>query len=135
MQAIEDITRLEGDFQAMRELYPDVFTAVPHITWNNRLTNCAGRCWTHPRQGHHCSKIELSTKFLCTNGYDILLETLLHECAHAIVNKRHNASMQHRTEFRAVCDEIGCKNKACTYDYAAPAARLTAAVKNYIRRY
>ena len=62
---------------------------------------------------HKAKTIVLSPYLTALNPEEYILDTILHEIAHALVGFRK----AHGYEWRACCMRIGCKPEAC-YDYS-----------------
>ena len=59
--------------------------------------------------------MEFSSKFVSQAPDEVMRETVLHECAHAIVDLRYpNESHMHDAVFNAVCAELGIVGRPCT---------------------
>ena len=59
--------------------------------------------------------MEFSLKFVSQAPDDVMRETVLHECAHAIVDLRYpNESHMHDDVFNAVCAELGIVGRPYT---------------------
>ena len=59
--------------------------------------------------------MEFSSKFVSQAPDDVMRETVLHECAHAIVDLRYpNESHMHDAVFNAVCAELGIAGRSYT---------------------
>lgn len=139
---IEDVVinkarKLEGDFEAIKELYPDVFTHCGPLEWNTRFRGgVIGRCWSKRSLGCRPVRIEIGVTYLLNNSYEDLLEILLHEAAHGIANRRAGHMVSHGDYFRMVCNEIGCKSPyACAHKHFSVAGpRDTRMIAQAIRR-
>lgn len=90
------------------------------VAYNGRLTRSLARCLT--RQTWKNNQLIKAEPFKLEFGKDILnatdkeelRQTVLHELAHAIANKRHNANCGHDARFKQVCREIGCTDDKAT---------------------
>ena len=59
--------------------------------------------------------MEFSSKFVAQAPDEVMRETVLHECAHAIVDLRYpDESHNHDAVFNAVCAELGIVGKSYT---------------------
>lgn len=62
------------------------------------------------RSGKNITSMEFSAKYLKVAPEEEIRTTVLHECAHAIVDLRYpNEFHQHDNVFRSVCAEIGVR--------------------------
>ncbi len=90
------------------------------VGYNGRLSRSLARCLT--KLTYTNGKISKAEPFKLEFGKDILnasdkeelRQTVLHELAHAIANKRHNDSCNHDYRFKQVCNEIGCVDNMAT---------------------
>lgn len=60
--------------------------------------------------------IELSEHFILRNPDELIMDTILHEIAHALVGTDHG----HNTVWKEMCLKIGCKPKACEDEVLMP---------------
>ena len=75
-------------------------------TWSfafNRRKAAMGMCY------YHCRTIELSIHFVERNNHAEILDTLLHEIAHALVGPGHG----HDAVWKRKCVEIGARPSRC----------------------
>jgi predicted SprT family Zn-dependent metalloprotease len=88
---------------------------------NGRLKRALARCLTKVVNGKHIpTKLEFGRTILEVEEYEIFRQITLHEIAHAIANKRHQANCGHDKRFKDVCRQIGCTNTGayCSSEYA-----------------
>jgi hypothetical protein len=76
----------------------------------NRSKLQMGQCLYGPRQ------IALSVHFVELNSDEAVLDTLLHEIAHALVGPGHG----HDTVWQAKCVEVGAKPERLSHDVTMP---------------
>ena len=77
-------------------------------------------------RGNKIYAMEFSSKFVAQAPDDVMRETVLHECAHAIVDLRYpNESHMHDNVFNAVCDEIPAHVPVLFENLWWPGLRLT----------
>ena len=91
------------------------------IKVNGRLKRAIARCFTKVVRGKHIpTKLEFGKAILEVDDYEIFKQVTLHEVAHAIANKRHQANCGHDWRFKEVCREIGCTNTGthCSVEYS-----------------
>jgi predicted SprT family Zn-dependent metalloprotease len=69
----------------------------------NRRRRSLGLC------DYHRQAIELSLHFIERNGPDAILDTLLHEIAHALVGPGHG----HDAAWKGMCSRVGARPVAC----------------------
>lgn len=86
------------------------------LEYNGRLKRALARCLTRVER-NRSGEIFKATPFKLEFGKTILnvgeeqfRQTVLHELAHAIANKRHQDNCKHDYRFKQVCAEIGCSN-------------------------
>jgi predicted SprT family Zn-dependent metalloprotease len=92
--------------------------------WINRSSRTLGRCTYHSSIfGCFGGKIELSKTFVSVNEEPAVLDTILHEIAHALTPGAH-----HGPAWKRKCLEIGAKPERCSTseDKVCPPARYTA---------
>ena len=66
-------------------------------------------------RGNKIYAMEFSSKFVAQAPDEIMRETVLHECAHAIVDLRYpNEFHNHDNVFNAVCAELGIVGRSYT---------------------
>lgn len=66
-------------------------------------------------RGNKIYAMEFSSKFVSQAPDDVMRETVLHECAHAIVDLRYpNEFHNHDNVFNAVCTELGIVGRPYT---------------------
>ena len=66
-------------------------------------------------RGNKIYAMEFSSKFVAQAPDDVMRETVLHECAHAIVDLRYpNELHMHDDVFNAVCAELGIVGRSHT---------------------
>jgi predicted SprT family Zn-dependent metalloprotease len=91
---------------AVREWALAVMRSFGLFTWRfafNRRVSSLGQCLHGPR------RIELSVHLIERNPPEEIRETLLHECAHALVGPRHG----HDAVWKAKAVEIGARPERC----------------------
>lgn len=82
------------------------------VRLNNRFSRVYGAVRLHNRKIY---AMEFSTNFVAQAPDDIMRETVLHECAHVIVDLRYpNESHNHDAIFNAACVELGINGGAKT---------------------
>ena len=81
-----------------------------------RLNNRFSRTYGAVRlRGNKIYAMEFSSKFVSQAPDDVMRETILHECAHAIVDLRYpNELHMHDDVFNAVCAELGIVGRPYT---------------------
>lgn len=67
-------------------------------------------------------RIELSRHFVLRNSREAVLDTILHEIAHALVGVKHG----HDRVWKEMCVELGCKPSACDREADMPAGEWQA---------
>jgi predicted SprT family Zn-dependent metalloprotease len=58
--------------------------------------------------------LEFGKVILSVEKYKTFEQTVLHEIAHAIANKKYNDDCGHDSRFKEVCEEIGCYESGAT---------------------
>ena len=82
------------------------------VRLNNRFSRAYGAVRLRNRKIY---AMEFSTNFVAQAPDDIMRETVLHECAHVIVDLRYpNESHNHDAIFNAACVELGINGGAKT---------------------
>ena len=82
------------------------------VRLNNRFSRVYGAVRLRNRKIY---AMEFSTNFVAQAPDDIMRETVLHECAHVIVDLRYpNESHNHDAVFNAACVELGINGGAKT---------------------
>ena len=82
------------------------------VRLNNRFSRVYGAVRLRDRKIY---AMEFSSNFVAQAPDDIMRETVLHECAHVIVDLRYpNESHNHDAVFNAACEELGIKGGATT---------------------
>lgn len=90
------------------------------VAYNGRLTRSLARCLTRNTWKNNQLvkaepfKLEFGKDILNASDKEELRQTVLHELAHAIANKRYNANCGHDSRFKEVCREIGCVDDKAT---------------------
>lgn len=90
------------------------------VAYNGRLRTSYARCITRNTWLNNQLikaepyKLEFGKYILNATDKEELRQTVLHELAHAIADKRHNANCGHDARFKAVCREIGCTDDKAT---------------------
>lgn len=88
----------------------------------NRNVRRAGVC--RYASGKRPGRIELSVHFVGHNSWDEILDTILHEIAHALVGPEHG----HDAAWKAKCVELGARPERCYGDHVRmPPGRWRAA--------
>ncbi|HEY9714056.1 MAG TPA: SprT-like domain-containing protein [Chroococcales cyanobacterium] len=64
----------------------------------------------------YLKRIELSEHYVARNSREMVLDTILHEIAHALVGTVHG----HNHVWKAMCLRLGCNPKACDKDVDMP---------------
>lgn len=64
----------------------------------------------------HCKRIELSRHYVLHNPAEHVVDTILHEIAHALVGTKHG----HDNVWRSMCRQLGCAPKACDRNVQMP---------------
>jgi predicted SprT family Zn-dependent metalloprotease len=109
-------------FQEVRQLALDLLRQHGLDDWRfayNRRKQAMGLCVYHRRT------IELSIHFVEYNGGEEILDTILHEIAHALVGPGHG----HDAVWKRKCKEIGAKPMRCG-EADMPAGRWQACCKS-----
>lgn len=105
--------RLTERAARMREQARELLDSHGLSAWEfgfNANVSRAGVCfYPHAREP---GRIELSVHFAAKNPDAEVLDTLLHEIAHALVGARHG----HDAVWRAKCRELGARPEACYGD-------------------
>ena len=82
------------------------------VRLNNRFSRTYGAVRLHNRKIY---AMEFNSKFVAQAPDEVMRETVLHECAHVIVDLRYpNEFHNHDTVFNAACVELGIKGSATT---------------------
>jgi predicted SprT family Zn-dependent metalloprotease len=104
-----EIGRLAYDLLARHGLHDWSFA------FNRRRTSL-GMCYFHRKA------IELSIFFVQRNGPELILDTLLHEIAHALVGPGHG----HDAVWKRMCLKVGAKPERLCHEAEMPAGRWRA---------
>ena len=82
------------------------------VRLNNRFSRTYGAVRLRDRKIY---AMEFNSKFVAQASDEVMRETVLHECAHAIVDLRYpNEFHNHDDVFNAACAELGIKGDATT---------------------
>jgi predicted SprT family Zn-dependent metalloprotease len=103
----------------VQDLADDLLADHGLVAWSfafNRRKTQMGICLETSKS------IQLSAYFVLLNGDEAILDTLLHEIAHALVGTRHG----HDAVWQAKCIELGAKPERVCNDAAMPAGRWQA---------
>jgi len=87
---------------------------VWHFEFNNRKRGL-GLC------KHLDKAICLSTNYVALNSEEAILDTILHEIAHALVGPGKG----HKREWKLMCMRVGCQSLSATKSANMPTARYT----------
>ncbi len=82
----------------------------------NRRKTSVGMCFFHRKA------IELSIYFVQRNGPELILDTILHEIAHALVGPGHG----HDAVWKRMCLKVGAKPERLCHEAEMPAGRWQA---------
>jgi predicted SprT family Zn-dependent metalloprotease len=84
------------------------------IDWDVRLNKNKRRLGACKQ---YLKRIELSEHYVQRNEIEHVIDTILHEIAHALVGCEHG----HDAVWKEMCMRLGCKPKACEGDVDMPA--------------
>lgn len=105
----EDLSYLEINYNP--RLKTTLAWCKNHVVYENTYKNGKTRktvAWIKP----YC--LEFGKVILSVEKYETFEQTVLHEIAHAIANKKYNDDCGHDERFKEVCEEIGCYESGAT---------------------
>jgi predicted SprT family Zn-dependent metalloprotease len=86
------------------------------LKWTRAKGYLGQASWVKQRGKITCSKISLSELWLdALDNKNEMLDTVLHEIAHALANEQYNESCGHDYRWKQIARELGAKPQACAY--------------------
>lgn len=109
---LEDVRAIVVEVAKREQEYE--FLEKMEIAYNGRLSRTLARCLTEITRRNGVTvetrpfKLEFGKTILNVETKEALEQTVLHEVAHAIANKKYKDNCGHDERFKMVCEKIGC---------------------------
>jgi predicted SprT family Zn-dependent metalloprotease len=127
-----NVEQLSGKFSSVRALARRLMAENGLTSWAFRFNKNLVRSGVTRRKLGHPGRIELSAYFIELNSMPVIIDTLKHEVAHAVVGPEHG----HSEAWKAKCRELGCRPEPYYGDdVRMPAGRYQAVCPNCNTRF